>query len=332
MVKLFLILSAAIIATGNNYDGSGSGSDSGTSSEYSHKPKRSSRIAAQYGSKGGMIRFCLDGEDCNQLMQMKLNRLYEVDVNGSDAGNKAENFNKADYEWLAPEDIHDTYGTKVSTRVKLLAYVRVGKIKDDLYANFSMTTEVFYENATVEYAGSSFDVMEGALKFSINVTDWPWKDPNGELKFGVKLKIKTKKGKDAKNKPDRKKIRGDSKVPVERLDLGDNMYLDSPETCILDYDNYDNVTTTTEAAADSDGISIDWTFPHFDTNMYYDPAMGDASDPQVEDVDDGPNDGDGDGPINDPTPSPAPKEASSSSTARSTAAVLFVAIMAFVFH
>ena len=66
-------------------------------------------------------------------------------------------------------------------------------------------------------------------------------------------------------------------MTIESLQLGDNMHLDSPEYCILDYVNGGNVTTAVEPASDEDGISIEWRFPHFKEHLYYDPLMVDDS-------------------------------------------------------
>jgi len=249
-------------------------------------PRRHEKMRMNFGKHGHQVTFCMDGETCRHLMRLKLNRLYEVDLNGTDVGNKAQHFRTAEYTWARPEYIlNEETGANTSTRVRLDANVLVGNKSDDVYANFSMITEIFYENATIQYANDSMSVTNGSFKFSVNITNWPWKDNNTEnrLSFGVRLQVKTRKGKRAPKTPERR-ARKEGKIKLERMNLGDEMFLDSPSTCVVDYDTLANATTSVDASIDdeNDGIAIDWTFPHFETNLYYDPVMGDNSDTPVE--------------------------------------------------
>ncbi|KAL9186544.1 hypothetical protein ACHAXT_005782 [Thalassiosira profunda] len=239
------------------------------------------RVAIQHAQRGGMVRFCLDGKDCSHMMQMKLSRLYEVDDEGGSVGNNALNFNTADYVWEDPEYVMDDANNTLSVRQKIEARVGVGtgKPSDWPMANFTLTTEVFYADAVVEYGNATLNATAGALKFSIEVADWPWKDDNKSngLKFGVRLKVKTREGNEASDNPPRLELDGGGNATIERLELGDGMHVDSPDFCILDYGEGGSVTTSVEPASDEDGISIDWRFPHFDEHLYYDPLLGDDS-------------------------------------------------------
>ncbi|KAL7530819.1 hypothetical protein ACHAWF_003528 [Thalassiosira exigua] len=140
------------------------------------------------------------------MMQMKLFRLYEVDCESqTNVGNMAENFNRADYTWLEPEYVTDDAGNNVSTRQKMEARVVVGKPKDGLLADFAMTTNLFVSNATVTYGNDSLGIPVGGVKFSIDISGWPWKNESATncLKFGVKLKIKSRFGNHIEDVPDR---------------------------------------------------------------------------------------------------------------------------------
>ena len=207
------------------------------------------------------------GDACNHYAMLQLDRLVEVDQNGTNVGHKAQNFNQAEYTWHEPEDTNDTN----ITRKQLDAYVSVGKTKDNLFANFSMVTEVFHTETVIEYANETLVVPSNSFKFSINVSDWPWKDDNKEngLSFGVKLKVKTRHGQNAT------KLQGNS--TGKSLDFGDGMFMDSPSLCIVDGGIFANVSTTTSATVDGQ-IDIDWEFPHFENQLYYDPIIGDLSD------------------------------------------------------
>ena len=98
-------------------------------------------MSIQHGSNGNIVRFCLDNdEDCNHMMQIKLNRLFEVDENGNGVSNKAQNFNAADYSWSDPEyKVDDADNSSIiSVRERMDARVRVGKPNDNMFANFSI--------------------------------------------------------------------------------------------------------------------------------------------------------------------------------------------------
>ena len=165
------------------------------------------------------------------------------------------------------------------TRSQLDAHVRVGKKKDNRFAYFSMLTEIYQDETEIEYANETLLVPSGGFEFSVNITDWPWKDGNTDngLSFGVRLNVNTRQGRGVLDKPDiLEQLQGN--FTVERLDFGDGMFIDSPTLCIVDDNSFADVSTTTVADGDDDqGIAIDWIFPHFDTVLYYDPIMGDTS-------------------------------------------------------
>lgn len=259
------------------------------------KPKkRKGKARLKLSSQGHKIALCIDGDECNRLMQMKLSRLYEVDVNGTDVGNAAKNFNNqkfVSYNWSVPEDIllGDNNTDVIGSRVQLDTDLLVGKPNDGKYATFSLITDMFHNDTEVIYGNETINVLAGSMKFSLLVGNWPWADENNGLSFGVKLKAKTRTGKDASNNPKRRQRRnnGTDSIVIEQLELGDGMFIDSPLNAIIDDEIFGDVTTTVEAATDDDGISIDWILPHFSSSLYYDPIMAEGQEQlQQQDEDD----------------------------------------------
>lgn len=305
-----ILFAAAVAALGIKADVS-DGSGSGDSESYSdsvsvpkeNKNNRFERIAASYGKKGGLIRLCMDGDACTQLMQLKLWKLVEVDEEGEKVL-QAKNFNQADYEWSAPAYTLDYNDTKVSMKVGFNARLA---FKNSIQAetDFQFSSEIFFQDRQVEYEGTGeyFNVSAGALKFSVNITNWPWQDPANRLKFGIRLKIKTKRGRNANRNP-KKRRRGAAKRAIDRLSLGDGVYLDSNEMCVLD-GNIGTVATKTDAPSDeSDSLDIDWEFPYFENNMYYDPVLGESADEIESEEEDIPEEED----ETTPAPTPAPTD------------------------
>ena len=240
-------------------------------------------------SQGHKITLCVDGiDECNRLMEMKLSRLLEVDANGTDVGNVAKNFNNpnfVNYTWSTPESILDDQNVTIGTRVRLDTDLLIGKPKDDNYASFSLITELFSNDTTVIYANETIDIAKNAMKFSILCSDWPFVSDLNSLAFGIKLRVKTRTGKDVPDNPRRRQRNSSNEstsIVIETLDLGDGMFLDSPTIAIIDDEFAGNVTTTIEAATDDSGISIDWILPHFNASLFYDPIMAEGPEEQPQ--------------------------------------------------
>ena len=287
-INTFILLSFLLQVYGQN-GGGGQGNNGGGGSGGIIRSKQArekatklrEQMSIQHGSKGNHVRFCLDNdEDCNHMMQMKLNRLFEVDENGNGVSNKAQNFNAAVYSWSDPEyKVDDADNSSIiSVRERMDARVRVGKPNDNMFANFSMTVEVYFSDTIIHYANDTINITAGEMKFSIEIEDWPWKDTSNFLSFGAKVKVKTRLGNDIQgNATDRLELElGNSggNMAIERFELGDDMFIDSPYPVILDYNNIAQTVVETGSLGD-DGIEIDWTFPHFDEHLHYDPVMGD---------------------------------------------------------
>ena len=239
-------------------------------------------------SQGHRITLCVDGiDECNRKMEMKLNRLYEVDSNGTDVGNAAKNFNNpnfVNYTWSTPESILDDQNVSIGTRVRLDTDLLIGKPKDDNYASFSLVTELFSHDTNVTYANETIEVAANAMKFSILCSDWPFVSDLNSLAFGIKLRLKTRTGRDVPDNPRRRQRNSSNEstsIVIETLDLGDGMFLDSPAVAIIDDEFAGNVTTSIEAADDS-GISIDWILPHFNARLFYDPIMAEGPEEQPQ--------------------------------------------------
>ena len=87
-INTFILLSFLLQVYGQNGGGGQDNNGGGGSGGIIRRSKQArekatklrEKMSIQHGSKGNMVRFCLDDdEDCNHMMQMKLNRLFEVD-------------------------------------------------------------------------------------------------------------------------------------------------------------------------------------------------------------------------------------------------------------
>ncbi|EGZ06093.1 hypothetical protein PHYSODRAFT_246550 [Phytophthora sojae] len=118
---------------------------------------------------------------------------------------------------------------------------------------FNLTASVYQGNATVPYGSQTIPVPAGALKFTADIAGWP------------------KPVKKPKNVSDSV---GDA--DIERVDLGDSMFMDVPSLVILDGGVEESLlnVSVVEAAGDT---SLEWIFPSFSTSLHYDPVLGGTS-------------------------------------------------------
>lgn len=265
---LFLIQTRAANHTDDSSDGTNDTVDRIT---------RAGRIAAKYGNRGGMVRFCFDEEICKNVIQLKLFKLVERTSGGS-VVQKSENFANSDYEWTAPQ-VETVNGTE-RIRVEMKSNVSVGSPNLDQNAEFEFHSFVYKTNGTAINGNQTLDIPKNSLKFSIKVKNWPWKSTDNVLTFGVALLSKTKRGGPGRKSPLRKKGRG-RKGKVSRFELGDGSFLDSPEQCECDGKAVELKETLTEDIGNK-GVMMSWTFPHFENAVYYDPVLGSTSSEEAQ--------------------------------------------------
>ncbi|KAJ0389875.1 hypothetical protein P43SY_010886 [Pythium insidiosum] len=145
-------------------------------------------------------------------------------------------------------------------------------------AKFNLTATIVSANATTKNGDQIIPVPAGALKFTITMSDWPFQSTNNSVRFAVKLAARGKDGK-ARDKPT-KKARGDSDdlKKINRVDMGEGMFMDAPAIAVLDGASKD-ITATVETVGKD--IEYVWVFPYFNKTLYYDPVMG-SEDPSAQ--------------------------------------------------
>ena len=281
------------------------------------KTKRHGKIGARYGKKGGMVQFCFDEDECKHVIMLKLFKLVEHTADG-DVAQKAENFNKADFNWSEPLTETSDDGTE-RIKVQLNSNITVGKPADPIKAQFTMDTFIYVDAGFSMNGNQTLDIPKNALKFSISIKNWPWKNASNYLTFGLAMKVRTKGGKDGAKNPERKRGRGrDGKV--SRFELGGGAFMDSPELCEIDGETQEVMSTLTSDIG-NDGVLLAWSFPHFETSLFYDPVIGDTSVVEESDDDDDGNDG------NKPTPTQTRSVATTLTTPMMMAGVLFFTLI-----
>ncbi|GLE06079.1 hypothetical protein PINS_up015290 [Pythium insidiosum] len=154
-------------------------------------------------------------------------------------------------------------------------------------------------------------VPAGALKFTVTLSDWPFAASTNSVRLALTLSARGKDGK-KRGKP-QKKPRGDSDKlkKIDRVDMGEGMFMDAPALAVLDGVSKD-INATVES--DDKGIEYVWVFPYFNRTLYYDPVVG-SEDPSAQPTD-GTDVGDDVGSTPSTAPStPAPTKSSATSVA-----------------
>lgn len=147
----------------------------------------------EFVGRSGQLRFCkLDDDGSNstscqgRFVQLKMDRLREIDSSGQQTSNKVSAFASQDFTWSEPVETNvagnDTDDTAVGTLVSFSSPVRVGGNGPNApTANFTMTTITYHENGTAQNGNETIFVPEGALKFTIEIDNWPFLDSDNSL-------------------------------------------------------------------------------------------------------------------------------------------------------
>ncbi|KAJ0390522.1 hypothetical protein P43SY_010835 [Pythium insidiosum] len=254
-----------------------------------------------------------------------MSRLEEIKPDNK-TGLKAENFNAVDAEWTELEET--TLGDAEAVSTSFITPVIVGpKGKPAGTANFNLTATIVQSNATAMNGNQSLPVPAGALKFTISLSDWPFESTNNSVRFAITLAARGKDGK-ARGKPS-KKPRGDSDKlkKIDRVDMGEGMFMDAPALAVLD-----GVTKDITATVEQSGNAVEyvWVFPYFNKTLYYDPVVG-SEDPSAQ-----PTDGTEEvgttttttAPVPTPAPTPAPTKSSTPATVVGATMATAVALLA----
>ncbi|KAG6608763.1 Multidrug resistance-associated protein 1 [Phytophthora cinnamomi] len=231
------------------------------------------KTAANFDAQGVKMEVCPSG-DCQtgKYMRLSVTSLTELDASGATV-ESVDKFKPKYSDWTDIETA-DVDGVSVSSTT-FVSTVEVGIAKTEVA--FNLTASIYQGNATVPYGSQMLSVPAGALKFIVDIAGWPFATTNNTLVLAVGLDAKGPNGK-ALSKPVKKPKNGSDSVgdaDVERVDMGDSMFMDVPSLVILDgvEENLLN-TSVVESAGDT---SFEWVFPSFMTSLHYDPVLGDTS-------------------------------------------------------
>ncbi|TYZ66749.1 hypothetical protein PybrP1_001930 [[Pythium] brassicae (nom. inval.)] len=234
------------------------------------------KTVANFGKSGAKMEVCPSGDCTNgQSINLALSRLEEYTASGQLAV-KAENFNTADaIDWsdFVQSEVNGVAVSSTSYLAKLDIKDK-GAVIGTVALN--VTASIFAANGTTMNGNQSVPVPVGGLKFTLAISDWPFRATTDSLRFALTLKAKAKA--DGTNpkalaQPEKKKLNGTAAVAkIDRVDFGEGMFMDAPSVAVLDGVSTD-ITASVEAGAGG-VVEYVWVFPSFKKTLFYDPVVG----------------------------------------------------------
>ncbi|KAG7392538.1 hypothetical protein PHYPSEUDO_000226 [Phytophthora pseudosyringae] len=228
------------------------------------------KTAANFDASGVKMTVCPSG-DCatGKYMSLSVTSITELDSKGVQVVS-VDKIKPKESDWTAiTTDEVDGVSVSSTTFVSALT-VGSGNVP----VGFNLTASIYQGNATVEYGDQNLTVPAGALKFTVDINGWKFANTTNTLTLAVQLDAKGPKGA-ALGKPEKKsKGDGNSKpdTPVERVEMGESMFMDAPTYAILDGVQTNLVNSS--VVVSGSGTSFEWVFSSFTKTLHYDPVLG----------------------------------------------------------
>ncbi|RLN78340.1 hypothetical protein BBJ28_00000514 [Nothophytophthora sp. Chile5] len=235
-------------------------------------PNDRAQTAANFGKDGAKMEVCPSGDCTNgQFMRLTMSSIKEVGIDGS-VVQSVETFNKTTSDWseMVTSFIN---GVNVSST----SYVTTLTVGADAEVSFNLTASIFASNTTVAYGNQTVAVPVGGLKFTLDFSTWPFASADNTLTVAVKMESKGKGGKAGKptKKPHGNGSGNSTHTAIERVDMGNGMFMDAPTTVIVD--GVEATVVNSSVVASVGGVEFQWVFPHFESTLHYDPVLGEDS-------------------------------------------------------
>jgi hypothetical protein len=212
---------------------------------------------------GGRLRLCPTGDCSQSVIDIAMERLIEIDAEGNLTENRAKTFKSTEYSWSTPVSALNEEGVNVTTS-SFDALVPVG----DVNVTYKAQVAFYAQNGTALNGKQVIDIPAGGLKFAVWIENWPFLNEKNKVRLGLRVMTRNKKGEEKSTGEKIKERKGRDRL-IERVNLGDSMFLDSPVLAEIDK----QMQNITSYIAEQEGfVMIEYEFPKFKT-LYYDPVM-----------------------------------------------------------
>lgn len=232
------------------------------------------KTAADFDGDGAVMKVCPSG-DCTsgKFMKLAVSSLTELGVDGGNVTSVSK-FKPKSSDWtdIVQKEVN---GVNVSSTT-FVTILTVGTDKTSV--QFNLTADIYQTTTEVTYGTQNLTVPAGALKFTVDIADWPFADAANTLTLAVTLDAKGPNDKSL-GKP-KKRAKGSDTgssdaADIERVEMGDSMFMDAPTYAIVDGEELPLVNSSVvDTVGDTE---FQWVFPSFTKTLHYDPVLGDTT-------------------------------------------------------
>jgi len=222
-----------------------------------------SKVGVQYLGSSGQVKL-LPLSDEQKFFKIQMNRLVELNADGTQSGCKSASFASLDASWSAPQTFQfsgNTSGTAIL--VNFTASVPLTGCGGGAAGSvdFTMYTYLYTVAGTTWNGNRSVSVNRDCVKFSVKLGNWPWQDVTHKLQFGIRVSSN-------RNGDPVQRTRNDTSHH-ERFGISGGA-VDASTEAVVDGVNQPMGFVVTVSNAHTD---LDFNFPYFASTLLYDPTL-----------------------------------------------------------
>jgi len=223
--------------------------------------------------RAGAMEICPIGNCGQRRMKVLIDFIRELDTSDKKVTHHfKETLSSTDWEVLEDAVVEFSPGV-FANKYQFNSYIEVGCKGNANKAGYKCGTATlkviayyFWGKTTnVVSGGDSFAARKGAMKFDMEVTDWPFKSSDHKLEIGI-----TMQPFGAKNMAASLRASSHNNENKKEIDLGD-MYYDTPNKGKLD--GVDAVVDI-QSSMQGQKTTMTYTVPAFNSKFEYDPLIG----------------------------------------------------------
>ena len=216
-----------------------------------------SAFSVEHLGQSGKVVLHPFGTEDKRYVEISLSGIEELTPEGASKGWKTPNLASQSFTWSDPTTIVDN--TDMATMVMLTSVMNVGG--NPFSGNqvfFAFTTLISENEISIPYGNETVNLPQAALKWTIDLGPWPWKNNNQDGVLAFSIKFKSHKY-------------GEARVDNNVVKLPEGVYMDLEKFAIIDGEETPIDYMIKETSGQSE---ITFIFPHYTTSVNYDPVVG----------------------------------------------------------
>jgi hypothetical protein len=214
-------------------------------------------FSVEHIGQSGKVRLHPFGSEEGRYVELSLAGIEELTPQGLSKGWKTPNIASQSFSWSEPYDVF--IDNQSATEVSLTSTMNVGgNSGHNGQITFRFSTLVSENILNVPYGNETINIPQAALKWTIELGSWPWKNNNqdGLLAFSINM---------------RSHKYGQYKIENDVVKLPDGVYMNLETSALVD-DQWETLQYTVKESSSKNIITF--IFPHYTNHVLYDPVMG----------------------------------------------------------